>query len=81
MKKILATIGSLSLLASSLVTAGCSFGQNEVANFKELIKEDVQIAAYGARAGMLSTNLQYDPQYAMDHYGKKKLVDVFPQSI
>ena len=78
MKKILATIGSLSLLASSLVTAGCSFGQNEVANFKELIKEDVQIAAYGARAGMLSTNLQYDPQYAMDHYGKKKLVDVFP---
>ncbi len=78
MKKILAAIGSLSLLASSLVTAGCSFGQNEVANFKELIKEDVQIAAYGARAGMLSTNLQYDPQYAMDHYGKKKLVDVFP---
>ena len=78
MKKILATIGSLSLLSSSLVTAGCSFGQDEVANFKELIKEDVQIAAYGARAGMLSTNLQYDPQYAMDHYGKKKLVDVFP---
>lgn len=79
LKSFLAIFSGCIIVGNAFTTTGCVFNNNLQAMQAQIAQEVVQLAGLAARAGILSTNDNLDPNFVMNFYGNQKVSNLFPQ--